>query len=97
MASVCIFPSGTRIYLFQETRHGIHCHAIKGRGKGKCFARIFWRSDTIVFEQSSKRRLRLSNDELNEAVEWVARHLSELDEAYSDVQAGKVPKQIPYP
>ena len=97
MAAVCVFPNGTRIYLFQETRHGVHCHAIKGRGKGKRFARIFWRGDTILYEQSSKRRLRLTRDELDEATQWVARHRNELDEAYGDVQAGKSPQQIPYP
>lgn len=97
MASVCVFPNGTRIYLFQETRHGIHLHAIKGQGRGKRFARIFWRSDPVVFEQSSKRKLRLTHDELDEATQWAARHRSELDEAYKDVQAGKAPQKIPYP
>ena len=96
MSSVCRFPNGTRIYIYLDDHFDPHCHAVKGKGRGRQEAKIFW-GDPITVEESSKRKERLSPKELDVAIEWVSRHLADLDKAYKEVMAGRVPEQIPYP
>lgn len=96
MALLCHFPSGIKVYMWKETRHGPHFHAIRGTGPGREWARFFWDSDPIRYEESGKRRQQLSNSDLKEVAEWAARHKAELDERWRVVMAGGSPTSISY-